>query len=225
MREPALVGECVAAMKAAVQIPVTVKCRIGVDDQDPADALWELTAKVRAAGVDALIVHARKAWLKGLSPKENRDIPPLDYAIVYRLKAENPGLAIAINGGIRQIAEWQDHLARLDGVMVGREAYQNPEQLLMVDPRLFGSPPPAGDIFAALDALEPVMAAHLERGGRLHAFTRHMTGLFPGRTGARRFRQHLATVCVRPEATLADWHAALALVSRESSLPAASEAA
>lgn len=214
MREPALVGACVAAMKAAVAVPVTVKCRIGVDDQDPEAALDALTAAVRAAGVDALIVHARKAWLEGLSPKENREVPPLDYERAYRLKAANPDLPIAINGGIRGPEEWTGHLAHLDGVMLGREAYQNPEILLQVDPLLFGEAAPVADAFAMLEALEPHIAAHLARGGRLHAFTRHLVGLFPGRPGARLFRRHLAEHCVRAEAGLADLRAAAAHVSR-----------
>jgi len=214
MREPERVGDCVVAMKAAVAIPVTVKCRIGVDDQDPEAALDALTAAVRAAGVDALIVHARKAWLQGLSPKENREVPPLDYERAYRLKAANPDLPVAVNGGIKAPAEWLAHLQKLDGVMVGREAYQNPEILLRVDPLLFGAAAPAPDAFAMLEALEPHIAAHLERGGRLHAFTRHLVGLFPGRPGARLFRRHLAEHCVQPGAGLADLRAAIAHVSR-----------
>jgi tRNA-dihydrouridine synthase A len=214
MREPALVGDCVAAMKAAVAIPVTVKCRIGVDDQDPEAALDALTLAVTAAGVDALIVHARKAWLQGLSPKENREIPPLDYDRAYRLKAAHPALPVAINGGIRAPEEWAGHLAHLDGVMIGREAYQNPEILLRVDPLLFGEDAPVADAFAMLEALEPHLARYLEAGGRLHAFTRHLVGLFPGRPGARQFRRHLAEHCVAAGAGLADLRAAVAHVSR-----------
>lgn len=214
MREPALVGDCVAAMKAAVAIPVTVKCRIGVDDQDPEEALDTLTQAVTAAGVDAIIVHARKAWLQGLSPKENREIPPLDYDRAYRLKAAHPALPIAINGGIRAPEEWAGHLVHLDGVMVGREAYQNPEILLRVDPLLFGEDAPVADAFAMLEALEPHLARHLEAGGRLHAFTRHLVGLFPGRPGARQFRRHLAEHCVAAGAGLTDLRAAIAHVAR-----------
>ncbi len=221
MREPALVGDCVAAMKAAVGIPVTVKCRIGVDDQDPEAALDALTRAVTAAGVDALIVHARKAWLQGLSPKENREIPPLDYDRAYRLKAAHPGLPIALNGGIRAPEEWAGHLAHLDGVMVGREAYQNPEILLRVDPLLFGEDAPVADAFAMLEALEPHLARYLEAGGRLHAFTRHLVGLFPGRPGARQFRRHLAEHCVAAGAGLADLRAAIAHVSRHDAVRAA----
>ncbi len=209
MREPALVGDCVAAMKAAVAIPVTVKCRIGVDDQEPQRALFALAEAVKAAGADALIVHARKAWLQGLSPKENREVPPLDYPLVYALKAAHPGWPIAVNGGIKSPSEWAGHLERLDGVMVGREAYQNPEILLSVDPLLFGEPAPHADMFAALEAFEPVMARRMGEGVKLHAFTRHMVGLFPGRPGARLFRRHLAERCVSADATLADLRAAL----------------
>jgi tRNA-dihydrouridine synthase A len=221
MREPALVGDCVAAMKAAVAIPVTVKCRIGVDDQDPEAALDALTQAVKAAGVDALIVHARKAWLQGLSPKENREIPPLDYDRAYRLKAAHPDLPVAINGGIRAPEEWAGHLAHLDGVMIGREAYQNPEILLRVDPLLFGEEAPVADAFAMLEALEPHLARYLEAGGRLHAFTRHLVGLFPGRPGARQFRRHLAEHCVAAGAGLADLRAAVAHVSRHDAIRAA----
>ncbi|HEY5793733.1 MAG TPA: tRNA dihydrouridine(20/20a) synthase DusA [Bosea sp. (in: a-proteobacteria)] len=221
MREPALVGDCVAAMKASVSIPATVKCRIGVDDQDPEAALDALTAAVRAAGADALVVHARKAWLQGLSPKENREIPPLDYERAYRLKAANPDLPVAINGGIRGPEEWAGHLARLDGVMIGREAYQNPEILLQVDPLLFGEAAPVSDAFAMLEALEPHIAAHLEAGGRLHAFTRHLVGLFPGRPGARQFRRHLAEHCVAAGAGIADLRAAVAHVARHDAARAA----
>jgi tRNA-dihydrouridine synthase A len=217
MREPAVIGDAVAAMKAAVSIPVTVKCRIGVDDQEPDAALAAVAGAVWAAGGDALIVHARKAWLKGLSPKENREVPPLDYALVHRLKAAHPDRVVAINGGLKGPTTWAGHLDALDGVMVGREAYQNPAVLLSVDPEVFGASAPQASMFAALDAFEPFMARALERGVRLHAITRHMTGLFPGRPGARLFRQHLATVCVRPDATIGDWRAAVALVSREAS--------
>ncbi len=200
MAEPDLVGDCVAAMKAAVQVPVTVKCRIGIDDQDPELALDRMTAAVRAAGVDALIVHARKAWLKGLSPKENRDVPPLDYGRVYRLKQANPGFPIAINGGIKDVGSWRQHCAHLDGVMIGREAYQNPEILLAVDPELFGDAAPVADGFEAIEAMAPYIEGQLALGVRLSSITRHMIGLFPGRPGARLFRRHLATEAVKPGA-------------------------
>src|SRR5215203_3702947 len=157
MQEPVLVGECVAAMKAAVSLPVTVKCRIGVDDQDTEEALNRLTDCVVKAGCDELTVHARKAWLQGLSPKENRDIPPLDYDRVHRLKAAFPELPIAINGGIASIAEVETHLRHVDGVMMGRAAYQNPILLTEVDARFFDGAPV--DLDAAID----IYAEHVER--------------------------------------------------------------
>ncbi len=214
MREPALVADSVAGMKAAVAIPVTVKCRLGVDEQDPEIALDALADAVVAAGVDALIVHARKAWLKGLSPKENRDVPPLDYGRVHRLKARLPMLPIAINGGIATLEAAREQLAHVDGVMMGRAAYQNPDLLSGVDAVLFGEAAPMPDSRGALVALEPYIAHHLEAGGRLHAITRHLVGFFNGRPGARAFRRHLAMVCVRPEAGLADYRAALAHLDR-----------
>lgn len=219
MREPALVGDCVAAMKAAVRVPVTVKCRIGVDDQDPQAALDALAEAVVAAGTDALIVHARKAWLQGLSPKENRDVPPLDYARVRRLKRDRPGLPIALNGGLKTIDHAKAELAeadgvRLDGVMLGRAAYQDPELLLRVDPELFGEPPPVADGFEAVEAYEPYIAARLAEGVRLASITRHMLGLFAGRPGARAYRRHLATEAVKPGAGLETLRAAVAHVRR-----------
>ncbi|MBY0297458.1 MAG: tRNA dihydrouridine(20/20a) synthase DusA [Methylobacterium sp.] len=214
MREPALVGACVAAMKAAVGIPVTVKCRIGVDDQDPEAALDALTLAVREAGVDALVVHARKAWLQGLSPKENRDIPPLDYSRVHRLKRVHPDLPVAINGGLKTLEEAQGQLAQVDGVMLGRAAYAEPALLLGVDPLLFGAPAPAADPFAAVEAYRPYMAARLAEGVRLHAMTRHMLGLFNGRPGARGFRRHLSTAGMRASAGLETLSEAVAMVSR-----------
>ncbi|AWN41582.1 tRNA dihydrouridine(20/20a) synthase DusA [Methylobacterium durans] len=214
MREPGLVGECVAAMKGAVSVPVTVKCRIGVDDQDPEAALDALAGIVVAAGVDALVVHARKAWLQGLSPKENRDIPPLDYGRVVRLKRARPGLPVAVNGGITTVAEAREHLRDLDGVMMGRAAYSDPAELLAVDPDLFGEAAPVADAFAAVEAFEPYAAEALAAGTRLHSLTRHMLGLFNGRPGARAFRRHLATHGMRPEAGLATLREAVAMVSR-----------
>jgi tRNA-dihydrouridine synthase A len=209
MREPALVGECVAAMKAAVSVPVTVKCRIGVDDQEPEAALEAMARAVKAAGADALIVHARKAWLQGLSPKQNRDVPPLDYGLVHRLKARHREWTITINGGVSEPASWVEHTAHVDGVMVGRAAYQNPEILLEVDPLLFGETAPVADAFAALEAYEPYMARQLQAGVRLHAMTRHLIGLFPGRPGARAFRRHLATEGVLPGAGIPALRAAV----------------
>ncbi len=200
MAEPALVGDCVAAMKAAVAIPVTVKCRIGIDDQDPEASLDALAGAVRQAGADALIVHARKAWLAGLSPRENRDVPPLDYGRVYRLKAANPGLPIAINGGIASLEEAREHLRHVDGVMLGRAAYQEPWRLLEADPLLFGEPAPHASMKDALRALLPYIDNAIRDGVRLHAIVRHLHGAFHGVPGARAFRRHLATEAVRPGA-------------------------
>jgi tRNA-dihydrouridine synthase A len=212
MAEPALVGDCVAAMKGRVRLPVTVKCRIGIDDQDPEEALDALTRTVVAAGVDALIVHARKAWLDGLSPRENRDIPPLDYDRVYRLKAAHPALAVLLNGGIVDLDQAAAHLGRVDGVMMGRAAYQEPWRLLAVDPALFGEAAPHATPKAAAEALIPYIERELARGARVHAITRHVLGLFRGVPGARAFRRHLATEAVRPGAGVAAFRAALDLV-------------
>jgi tRNA-dihydrouridine synthase A len=225
MREPDLVADCVAAMRAAVALPVTVKCRIGVDDQDPEEALFILADKVIAAGADALIVHARKAWLQGLSPKENREVPPLDYGIVHRLKLAHPAVPMAINGGIATLGEAQAQLAHVDGVMLGRAAYQNPELLLGIDPILFREAQPVADAFAALDAFRPYVAEQLAQGVRLHAMTKHLLGLFPGQPGARLYRRHLSTEALKPGAGLETLDAAVALVRdairrRETSLAA-----
>ena len=212
MAEPDLVGACVAAMKQVVRVPVTVKCRIGIDDQDPEPALTALAERVRAAGADALIVHARKAWLKGLSPKENRDIPPLDYDRVYRLKAAMPDFPIAINGGIVTLDACRAHLAHVDGVMMGRAAYQEPWRLLAVDPMLCGAPAPFATVKDAALALIPYIEQVLSSGGRLHSVTRHLHGLFRAVPGARAFRRHLATKAVKPGADAGVLVAALAHV-------------
>lgn len=200
MAEPMLVAECVAAMKRAVQVPVTVKCRIGIDDQDPERALYALAHAVVDAGADALIVHARKAWLKGLSPKENRDIPPLNYGLVYRLKQAMPHIAIAINGGIASIEEAKQHLAHVDGVMLGRAAYHDPWRLRDVDAQIFGVSSPFPSMKDVLAALEPYIADQLARGLRLHAITRHLVGAFVGVKGARMFRRILSEQGVKPGA-------------------------
>src|ERR1700723_1747615 len=192
MAEPALVAEGVAAMKRAVNIPVTVKCRIGIDDQDPETALDELARGVVAAGADALIVHARKAWLNGLSPKENRDIPPLDYDRVYRLKASMPEVPVIINGGVASLEEAKLHLAHVDGVMLGRAAYQEPWRLLNVDPELFSEAAPFATMKDALEAMMPYIERELSLGTRLHSITRHFVGAFHGGPGARAFRRYLA---------------------------------
>jgi tRNA-dihydrouridine synthase A len=212
MAEPALVGDCVAAMASAVKLPVTVKCRIGIDDQDPEEALEALTGAVEAAGVAALIVHARKAWLAGLSPRENREVPPLDYARVYRLKAAHPNLPIVLNGGIVDLDQAAAHLGRVDGVMMGRAAYQEPWRLMNVDPALFDTPAPFASARAAAEALIPYIERELARGTRLAAITRHVLGLFRAVPGARAFRRHLATEAVKPGASAETFHAALALV-------------
>lgn len=201
MREPALVGACVAAMKAVVNVPVTVKCRIGVDEQDTGIALDALADAVIGAGVDALIVHARKAWLQGLSPKENRDVPPLDYARVYRLKQRLPDLPIAINGGVETLSDAREHLRHVDGVMLGRAAYQNPGLLLDVDAEFFGAQAEGLSARAAAESMAPYIAAHIARGGKVSNVTRHMLGLFAGLPGARAYRRHLATEAVKPGAT------------------------
>jgi tRNA-dihydrouridine synthase A len=212
MAEPALVGDCVAAMKAAVAGPVTVKCRIGIDEQDPEPALEAFAGAVEAAGVDALIVHARKAWLKGLSPKENREVPALDYDRVYRLKAAHPRLPIVLNGGVASVEQALSHLPHLDGVMMGRTAYQEPWRLLEVDASAFGDAPSFASAKAAALALIPYIERELKEGMRLHAITRHLHGLFRAVPGARAFRRALAGAAGRSEAGAALLVEALALV-------------
>jgi tRNA-dihydrouridine synthase A len=221
MREPNLVGECVAAMKAAVKIPVTVKCRIGVDDQEPRGALWAMAHSVVAAGADALIVHARKAWLQGLSPKENRDIPPLDYDLVYALKRDYPHVPVSINGGLHTLEQANAQLAHLDGVMLGRAAYQNPGLLLDVDSVLFGEPAPFDNMFDAIEAYEPYIAAQLAAGERLHDMTRHILGCFAGQPGARQWRRHLSTEAPKRGAGIEVLRDALSFVKRDVSQAAA----
>jgi tRNA-dihydrouridine synthase A len=193
MKSPDLVAECVAAMRAASPVEVTVKCRIGVDEQDPYDVLPDFIAKVSAAGVRRFTIHARKAWLQGLSPKENRDIPPLDYDLVRQIKADNPDLHISINGGIDTLDQAVELLGQgLDGVMIGRAAYHSPADILIgADTRIFGQD--AGpDAIAVVEQMLPYIEAHLANGGRLNQITRHMLGLFTGRPGARFWRRHLS---------------------------------
>ncbi|UDF04080.1 tRNA dihydrouridine(20/20a) synthase DusA [Asticcacaulis sp. AND118] len=199
MREPQLVADCMQAMGEATTRPVTVKCRIGVDDQDEEAALFALVEACRKAGVTTFIVHARKAWLKGLSPKENRDIPPLNYELVYALKRACPDLTIAINGGIGTLDEAEAHLKHVDGVMLGRAAYHEPALLGQVDRRFFGSEADVGP-FEALEAYRPYMQAQLETGVHLPAITRHMLGLMHGLPGARAFRRILTVESIRPGA-------------------------
>ncbi|MFI5011553.1 MAG: tRNA dihydrouridine(20/20a) synthase DusA [Hyphomicrobiales bacterium] len=200
MREPLLVGDCVSAMKACVSIPVTVKCRLGVDEQDTEEALDRIADAAMEARVDALIVHARKAWLGGLSPKENRDIPPLDHARVHRLKARLPSLVIVINGGIATLAEAKAHLAHVDGVMFGRAAYHTPALLIDVDAELFGAQNPVADPFEAARATRPLLARMARDDIQPHRLTRHMLGLFQGVPGARAYRRSLATEARKPGA-------------------------
>ena len=212
MAEPDLVAAGVAAMKRAVMIPVTVKCRIGIDDQDPEASLDTLARGVSAAGADVLIVHARKAWLNGLSPKENRDIPPLDYNRVYRLKAALPDVPVIINGGIASLEEAKAHLPHVDGVMLGRAAYQEPWRLINVDPLLFGEEAPHASMKDAFEAMLPYIERELARGTRLHAITRHFVGAFHAVPGARAFRRHLAEQGTKPNAGVNVLCEAVALV-------------
>ncbi len=217
MREPALVGACVAAIRQAAGIPVTVKCRIGVDDQDPEEALDRLADSVIGGGADAIWVHARKAWLDGLSPKENRDVPPLDYERVYRLKERLPDVFVGINGGIRELEAVRAHLRRFDGVMLGRAAYQNPMLLAAMD-RLMGGDEPPADPLAAAERMIPYAEAHCAAGGRMPAVTRPMIGLFQGRPGARQWRRILTVEGARPGAGPEVIRRALAAVTQPGAL-------
>jgi tRNA-dihydrouridine synthase A len=221
MAEPALVASCVDAMKRAVRIPVTVKCRIGIDDQDPETALDALARGVVAAGADALIVHARKAWLDGLSPKENRDIPPLDYDRVYRLKVALPDVPVIINGGIASLDEAKRHLVHVDGVMLGRAAYQEPWRLLAADRELFGVAAPYATMKDVFEAIMPYIEDQLAQGTRLHSITRHFVGAFHGVPGARAFRRHLAENGVKPGAGANVLRDAVALVEDRAVVPIA----
>lgn len=190
MREPLLVGDCVKAMRDAVDVPVTVKCRIGVDDQDAYADLQRFTDIMLAAGVGVLVVHARKAWLQGLSPKENRQVPPLDYARVYRLKREFPQLQVILNGGISTVEQIHTHLAQLDGVMLGRAAYHDPFVLARIEHALYGTPlPERADV---LRRLRPYVEAELQRGTALKHISRHLLGVYQGEPGARAFRRTLS---------------------------------
>jgi tRNA-dihydrouridine synthase A len=202
MREPELVRDCLTAMREAVSVPVTVKHRLGVDDQEPETTLLPFVDIVAQSGVTSFAVHARKAWLKGLSPKENRDIPPLDYDLVHDLKSERPHLEIILNGGLNTLSECIDNKADLDGVMVGRAAYHTPWMLADVDRTLFGAENPVSSPFEAVAAYRPYIEAQLDKGVKLHAITRHMLGLFSGRPGARKWRQVLSSGANKPGA---DW--------------------
>src|SRR5690349_19410626 len=198
MREPALVADGVAAMRAAVSIPVTVKCRLGVDEQDEHADLERFVETVRATGCDTFIVHARKAWLEGLSPKENREVPPLNYARVYRLKRQFPALTILINGGIASVADVHEHMQHVDGVMLGRTAYHEPYRLAEIQQEIFGTSLPDRD--AVLATLKPYVDAHLARGDRLQHITRHILGLYQGLPGARAYRRVLSERAHRADA-------------------------
>ena len=212
MENAPLVADCVAAMRAVVDVPVTVKCRIGVDDQDPNEALFTLVEKCKSAGVTHFIVHARKAWLEGLSPKENRDIPPLDYALVYQLKAAHPDLLISINGGIETLPEAQQHMAHVDGVMLGRAAYHNPVLLAEVDARFFGGE--QRDLDAAVAQYCEHVERELGKGARLHTLIKPMLGLYNGRPGARLFRRHLSENAPSHDAGISVLRDALAFIGQ-----------
>ena len=220
MAEPDLVADCVAAMKAKVRIPVTVKCRIGIDEQDPEASLRRFVDAVAAAGPEVFVVHARKAWLKGLSPKENRDVPPLDYDLVRRVKAERPHLTIVLNGGVKTLDEAKTHLAWADGVMMGRAAYEHPILLARVDSALFGAADPVASAEEAVAAFLPYVERELAQGAPLIAMTRHILGVFAGRPGARLFRRHLSEQAHKRGAGIEVLREALARVA-----PAAAEAA
>lgn len=211
MAEPQLVADCVKAMQDAVSIPVTVKSRIGIDDMDSYPFLVDFVSTISEAGCDTFIVHARKAWLSGLSPKENREIPPLDYPRVYQLKKDFPNLHIGINGGIKTLDEMQGHLEHVDSVMVGREAYQNPYLLAEVDAALYGMDTAMPSRRAVVEAMFPYIETELAAGARLNHISRHMLGLFNGQTGGRRWRRYLSENAHKPGAGLEVMEEALAL--------------
>jgi tRNA-dihydrouridine synthase A len=215
MAEPDLVAEAVAAMRAAVAIPVTVKCRIGIDDQDEDEDLDRFIRKVKAAGCSTFIIHARKAWLEGLSPKENREIPPLNYERVYRVKRAHPELAIVINGGIASLAEAEAHLAHVDGVMLGRTAYHTPWLLAEVDHRFFGEAPSALTRADVVMRMKPYVVAELERAPGLARITRHMLGLFHGEPGGRVWRRIISENAHRPGAGVELLERALAAMAEQ----------
>ncbi len=192
MQSPELVADCVAAMGAVVDVDVTVKCRIGVDEQEPQDILPAFLDKIRAAGCRRVTIHARKAWLSGLSPKENREIPPLKYDMVYKLKKEFPSLEIIINGAVTDIAQCQAHLQHVDGVMIGREAYHNPYLLAEVDGKIYGDTEPAPSREVILSRYADYCAEEIAKGTRLNHMSRHVLGLFQGKPGARIFRRYIS---------------------------------
>lgn len=210
MKTPGLVADCVAAMQAVSPVEVTVKCRIGVDEQEPAEVLPAFLETVAAAGVRRVTIHARKAWLQGLSPRENREIPPLDYPLVHAMKAAFPALHLSINGGIGSLDAARAQLQVMDGAMIGRAAYHEPWKILGEADRLWGDEPPFADPGEAAIAMRQVIARHLETGGRMHQVTRHMLGLFHGRPGARAWKRILSER--GSSGTLNDYDAALAAV-------------
>lgn len=220
MAEPQLVATCVQAMIARVSVPVTVKCRIGIDDQDSEADLSRFIATVSDAGCPSFVVHARKAWLSGLSPKENREVPPLDYARVYRLKAANPDLTIVINGGVQSLDEAKRHLEHVDGVMMGRAAYQTPYVLASVDREIFGDDGAQASRDAALSALISYVDAHIARGGKLSNVTRHVLGLYHGEPRGRLFRRHLSERAVLAGADSNVLREAIDVVERRAALAA-----
>ncbi|MFZ5724742.1 MAG: tRNA dihydrouridine(20/20a) synthase DusA [Pseudomonadota bacterium] len=220
MAEPQLVAECVAAMRARVRIPVTVKHRLGIDGHDSYEFTHGFVDTVRRAGCEVFVVHARKAILAGLSPKENREIPPLVYDNVYRLKREFPELVIALNGGVQTLADAENHLARVDGVMIGREAYHNPWLLADADRRLFGDADAVvPERSAVVEAMLPYIERQLAAGHTLHSITRHMLGLYQGMPGARAWRRHLSTEGVKRHAGLDTLRTALAFVENRHAFP------
>jgi tRNA-dihydrouridine synthase A len=223
MAEPALVAECIAAMAAKVGVPVTVKCRIGIDDQDAEESLDRFIDAAATSGCRTFVVHARKAWLEGLSPKENRDVPPIDYGRVYRVKARRPDLTIIVNGGIESLDEAAGHLAHVDGVMLGRAAYQDPYLLAGVDPMLFGSAAAVSSRLEVLDRFMPYAEAELARGVRLNQMTRHILGLFHGQPRARAFRRYLSETAHLDGAGMEVLEAACRVVAGESRSAVAAE--
>jgi tRNA-dihydrouridine synthase A len=215
MARPQLVADCVAAMSGSCALPVTVKHRIGIDDMESYQQMLDFVQPLAAAGCKTFIVHARKAWLQGLSPKENREIPPLNYDWVYRLKRENPELEVVINGGINSLEGCERHLRQVDGVMLGREAYQNPFMLAQVDQRLFGGKLPVAGREEILLQLLPYVERELSRGCQLNHISRHILGLFQNVPGARRFRRHLSENAYKPGAGIEVLERALSLVRQE----------
>ncbi|MGC6471953.1 MAG: tRNA dihydrouridine(20/20a) synthase DusA [Parvibaculales bacterium] len=223
MQEPDLVAACVAAMRRAVDMPVTVKCRIGVDDQEPEQALFELVEKSAMAGCRIFIIHARKAWLQGLSPKQNRDIPPLDYELVYRLKQAHPELVIVINGGIETLEQAESHLAFCDGVMLGRAAYKTPYLLAGVDARFYGETEPAPSREQVLEKLLPYAENLVAAGHPLHALTRHLMGLYQAQPGGRLWRRHLSEQAPKAGADVSVLREAMAEMAARASRSTARE--